>query len=346
MKQMHAIFDLPHRRARTLLQTGAPVYLSVNPVEYHGPHLSLHNDRLVSEGMIAEMHARLRSAHPDWPLLVATDLEIGVDPTPGPGSRHTPLPIARRMIFNAVDALADLGAQKVVLMTFHGSPLHSVALDDAVARLRTRGVPAFSPMSALLWELARMTSETLAPMLAPITDETDRHALLQWMPDDLHAGFLETSLAMHFAPNAVSSAHAELPPCPKLSRSPDLVRLAEWLARRGWHDRSAEIRMVAAGLAWNALRPFPGYTSMPHLAHPRAGAWLADQILTEAVRLAEEVFAGGPPLPRAPLAWLAPLTLGGRLPMPDVPLDAIAEPDRVHGLSKPGANNIRSATIG
>ena len=34
-----------------LLATGAPVFLCVNPVEYHGPHLSLHNDRLISEGV-------------------------------------------------------------------------------------------------------------------------------------------------------------------------------------------------------------------------------------------------------------------------------------------------------
>ncbi len=64
---MTELLDLPHRRATTLLSSGAPVYLLVNPVEYHGPHLSLHNDRLVSMGLVRGLHARLADAH-DWPL--------------------------------------------------------------------------------------------------------------------------------------------------------------------------------------------------------------------------------------------------------------------------------------
>ena len=36
---MTNLLDLPHSRARSLLSRGAPVYLPVNPVEFHGPHL-------------------------------------------------------------------------------------------------------------------------------------------------------------------------------------------------------------------------------------------------------------------------------------------------------------------
>ena len=50
---MLELFDLPHGRARALLDRGVPVFLTVNPVEYHGPHLSLHNDRLISLGTLA-----------------------------------------------------------------------------------------------------------------------------------------------------------------------------------------------------------------------------------------------------------------------------------------------------
>ena len=46
-----SLFDLPHDAARRLVQSGAPVYLFVNPVEYHGPHLPLHNDRIIAHGI-------------------------------------------------------------------------------------------------------------------------------------------------------------------------------------------------------------------------------------------------------------------------------------------------------
>src|SRR5437762_7047770 len=87
---MVSLLDVPHQEARRLVRSGAPVYLTINPVEYHGPHLSLHNDRLVSRGLVRELHARLAARHPEWPLLFGSDLEIGVEPCPGIGSRHTP----------------------------------------------------------------------------------------------------------------------------------------------------------------------------------------------------------------------------------------------------------------
>jgi len=80
-----SLLDIPHQEARRLVKSGAPVYLTVNPVEYHGPHLSLHNDRLISIGLVREVHERLAEKH-DWPLLLGADLEVGVEPCPGPGT--------------------------------------------------------------------------------------------------------------------------------------------------------------------------------------------------------------------------------------------------------------------
>ena len=49
-------FDVPYRDARHYLASGAPVYLGVNSVECHGPHVPLHNDRLISAGIARDMH--------------------------------------------------------------------------------------------------------------------------------------------------------------------------------------------------------------------------------------------------------------------------------------------------
>src|SRR5687768_8021198 len=85
-----SVLDLPHRAARAALASGAPVFLAVNPVGCHGPQLPLHTDALSSAGLAREMHARLGAHHRDWPLLVATAIEAGVDPCPGPGTRPVP----------------------------------------------------------------------------------------------------------------------------------------------------------------------------------------------------------------------------------------------------------------
>src|SRR5258706_5993994 len=139
---MTRILDLSHTRARSLLASGAPVYLPVNPVEYHGQHLSLHNDALVSEGLARGIHARLQEQGYDWPLLLAADLEVGVDPTPGPGTRATSYSDVSALVVNACQRLVELGAQRGVLVTFHGSPLHSLAVNARAPRPgRPRGPP-------------------------------------------------------------------------------------------------------------------------------------------------------------------------------------------------------------
>src|SRR5690242_6933886 len=94
---MISLFDVPHQEARRLVSSGAPVYLTINPVEYHGPHLSLHNDRLISFGLAREVHEALAKTN-DWPFVVGADLEIGVEPCPGPGSRRTPFGVARHLV--------------------------------------------------------------------------------------------------------------------------------------------------------------------------------------------------------------------------------------------------------
>src|SRR5262245_14646331 len=125
------VLEMPNREARALLASGAPVFLPVNPVEYHGPHLSLHNDRLISIGLARDVHALLAAKH-EWPFLLTADLEVGVDPTPGPGTRVTSFHHVRGAVMEACKALHALGARSVVAMTWHGAPLHSIAIEPGL----------------------------------------------------------------------------------------------------------------------------------------------------------------------------------------------------------------------
>lgn len=112
MHEVVRLLELPHREARRLLSRGEPiVYLGVNPVEFHGPHLSLHNDRLISEGLSRDLHAALCRRRGDAPFIVASELELGCEPASGPGSRHARLSTLRDAVGEAVRALAELGAR-------------------------------------------------------------------------------------------------------------------------------------------------------------------------------------------------------------------------------------------
>ena len=316
---MHRLFDLPHSEARRLLVTSAPVFLSVNPVEYHGPHLSLHNDRLISAGLLRDIHARLVQSHPEWPLLVGSDLEIGVDPCSGPGSRHSRYVTACELVREACRALAELGAQSVVLMTFHGSPLHSLALEAGVQLLRRRGVRAVAPFNLVLTALSRHGSvdrERIAAGLTHIEDSNERAALLANLQLDFHAGFFETSVALHYAPESVSAVYRTLPPCPPFpaGRQSRMLAATARVARRvGKHALADDLDFVAAAMGWYALRPFPGYTGRPHRATAESGALFAAFMVDEMAPLVHDVIQGRTTSPPPILGWLETVTLGGRI---------------------------------
>jgi creatinine amidohydrolase len=310
----HELFDLPHREAVRAVATGAPVYLTVNPVEYHGPHLSLHNDLLVSRGLARDLHARLAARHPDWPLLWASDLEVGVEPCPGPGSRASRYASCRELVLGACQALAELGAKRVVLMTFHGAPLHSLALEAGVDLLRARGVPALSPLNVLLRQLLQLDDPApYAPAMAHVADAAERQALLDGLRLDFHAGFFETSMALHYAPSSVAPSHRELPPCPEIRPEPGLARAARAAAALGRNALARELTFAALGVGWNQLRPFPGYTSRPSHARAEAGAFFASAILDLFAPVAESVLCEGAQPPAPIMAWLGRASLGGRL---------------------------------
>ncbi len=194
------LLDQSHARSRELLATGAPVFLPVNPVEYHGPHLSLHNDSLVSAGLTRDLHAALAASHRDWPLLEVPDLEVGVEPVPGPGTRCVPYDTVLRIVLEACQALVRLGARRVVLQTFHGSPLHDIALEKAAQWLRAQGVPAVVPLNLLIHELLERDASAYDDAYCTIDDPDARNALQRDFVIDFHAGFLETSLAMRSGP--------------------------------------------------------------------------------------------------------------------------------------------------
>ena len=301
--------DLPHREAQRLLESGAPAWVFVNPVEYHGPHLSLHNDRLVSEGLARHLHARL---WPDAPFLLCEDLEVGVEPVPGPGTRAVPLATVRRLVVDAARAVRELGAKRVVFMTFHGAPLHNLAIQAGLEWLTAHGVPAVAPFHGLMEQLVQPSEALLDRAVAAVPAERRAIARAE-LPHDYHAGTFETSLALWLAPASVSPVHEQLPDCPEITPDPVLLGASRVAASLGRTRTAAELRLAAWGTGWQKLRPFPGYTGRPAWATAEIGEAFGHLLVDEYAAGATEVFAGRMPHPPAVMPWLAWATLGGRL---------------------------------
>lgn len=325
MPRVVSLLDLPHERARRLLsQTQAPVHLFVNPVEYHGPHLSLHNDRLVSQGLAASLHEALFGDRE--PYVVAGDLELGAEPASGPGSRHASAGALREAITEAVRALYELGARRLVIHTFHGGTIHNHAIHDGVRLMERLGGRALAPFSEVLHAMVRFDVALFDRALAALAcDEAARRDVRERLRFDFHAGWLETSIALHYAPESVSDVRAELPPGPVLEADPALARAAALAARLGRDGLAAELSFLATASTWTRVRPFPGYTSRPDLASADAGAHIAELFVARYVEATRDVLYGRGRSPAPPFAFLRALTLDGRLDPTFVPLEHVAQ---------------------
>lgn len=316
--------DVSHADTRALLSRGVPVYLPVNPVEYHGPHLSLRNDHLCGMGLAGDLHARLAPPGGEpWPFLVASSIEAGAEPCPGPGTRAVSFLALRRLVLDACTALADLGARRVVLVTFHGSPLHAHALDAGVRLLSARGVRAIQPHNLLMTEIISIDASSYAEAFTHVDDRDERAAMMRDLASDFHAGFGETSISLHYAPASVGSIYKTLPPCPPIVPDPPFVAAALAARAAGRAALAAELQFAAVARGWTNLRPFPGYTSRPHRATAAAGAFFARRIVDQYEVATRAVFEGADgPAPILP--WVVGLTLGGLIPAATVRLRDVA----------------------
>lgn len=309
------LLDLPHTEARRRLSEGAVAWITANPIEYHGPHLPLDTDRLQSLGWIEALHAALDE--PGEPLLCA-DLPLGVEPAPGPGSQPVSYARLREAVTRAARSVEELGARRVVIVTFHGSPLHNLALHEVVVDLRRRGIAACAPFQEVVRLLLEPLDLERARQAVAHLEEPDAERVLADLGRDFHAGFFETSLMLHWAPASVSPRHIELPPCPAVPRSRSMSALGRIAAAFGASGRAAELDFAAVALGWQSLRPFPGYTGHPALASADAGALFADLVVERSAPPTRLALAGEP-VGGPPLAWIGPLTAWGRLaPAPNV----------------------------
>ncbi len=307
---MIGLLDRPVSEVRERLRAGAVAWVTVNPAEHHGPHLPLHTDRLQAEGWLGDLHRAL--GEPGEPLVCA-DLELGVDPAPGPGSRFAPYATVRDEVRRAVDGLVALGARRIALLTFHGAPLHNLALHEVVVGLRRQGIAAVAPFPAVVRLLLEPSDlAAFAPAVAMLPAEA-RAAVAADLPRDAHGGYFETSLMLHWAPHAVAPAHRSLPPCPPVAPDPALARAARWATRLGRPVLAQELAFAAWGVRWTHLDPHPGYTGHPAHANAQAGAWFARLVLERTAPVTRAALAGAPLDDRPPMRWVGPATLWGRV---------------------------------
>jgi creatinine amidohydrolase len=193
---------------RNLDRTKTAVIASMSPLEVHGPHLPIGQDLMEAYSIARETAERLAERYMEWSFLLLPPVPVAADALPKLGSVNFPASTVRDVAYHLLAPFAREGFARLAFASFHGGPRHLCALEAAAEDLKNDfGVPAVSLMSAALSRL--MDGKFFMGALGNVEGCM---MTAEKMVEDRHAGFVETSLALHLWPEKVQAGWETLPP--------------------------------------------------------------------------------------------------------------------------------------
>ncbi len=204
-----AMEDLTVREIRAYLERSRSILLPIGITEQHGHHLPLSTDSLIATGLGRLAGQRLK-------MLVAPTFTQSYSGGSLPGTINISPAVMALAISENLASLAAQGFRNFYLFPCHGGSENMRALQDALQML-LRNNPAFAEALIALLPVWRMSSPGKG-WNAAMSDH------------DWHAGWLETSLVMHLAPDLVRMDQLELDAEPLLGQMrahPDNYQQAE-----------------------------------------------------------------------------------------------------------------------
>jgi len=310
----YEIFTTPVDQHLALIKKNPemPIYVYLNPVEYHGPHLSLHNDFILARSFAALLHTQ-RFSH--IPFIQAPAIHFGHGPASGAGSVSTSYPDLQNILIAMVKGIWQLGYRNFIFMTFHGDPLHNLAIWKAVKFVISKGGQAMAPFNLVLHEFMDYQADNFKEILPLLSvPDSEKQKILENLYLDFHAGAFETSLVLSLSPDNVDENYKNLPAAGNFTPNFIFSALSKLAGSIGQKKLKNELNFAANGLGWSLGPEYRGYTGFPALASKELGDYFVyKKILPMYLQEVENVFERKQ-APTGPImSWVAPLSLGGRI---------------------------------
>lgn len=163
---------------------GAVAILPVGALEQHGPHLPLGTDHLLAEAMAGLGAAQAKTA--ECYLLPVLPIGVSEEHHDWPGTVWLGTEEMIAALMSVARGVANAGIQKLLIINGHGGNVP--ALQTAVRRARIQH---------------GLFASTLGWMALGIGDHPKESRI-----DDIHGGFMETSVMLHLFPDLVNMDHA------------------------------------------------------------------------------------------------------------------------------------------
>ena len=241
--------------------------LTFGNLEEHGPHLPVGSDYFQAIAIRDGVVERLTKKHPERTFVIVPVVPLGEgganDVAGQPehvGTFSVRFETLRDVAIDLGSAIAQQGFGTILLVHFHGRPLHSVAFNDAASYVSDRYKVRMVNLTSLVFGEEGLYSASVM----------EKHLGKDWeerIGFESHAGAAETSANLAIRPEFVK---------------PDYKRLSPFKAS----DVEAFLRTYQNPAGWR------GYWGSPAEASVALGKDLSSEFVSRAVRIAEKALAG------------------------------------------------------
>lgn len=251
---IYRLADLNRIDAARLDRATTYLLQPVDPLDNHGPHLPAGTDPLLSGALTEALATRLRSARPDWSVVILPALPIGsglVGELGGIYMHTSALGVhesdLRRFVASWALHPGESGFPNLFFVSVHPDPQHQRALNDVSDLFYGNyGMVGGSVFSFVLGDSA---------WRARATDLGERHVGRVPEADPMfqfYGGLAETSLMLHLMPERVDPSYATLEMVGASSWS-DLTRLVRAYGWLGYIGNPAAATAEYGAALWESL---------------------------------------------------------------------------------------------
>ncbi len=183
-------------------------FISVSPLEGHGPHLPLGVDFFDARFFSEKMAELLIAKRPEFDAVLVPAVPLGTQVYRVPGSLRTENRALYKIVAGLGESLALWGFRYIFVLSGHGSPKHIVTLETACIRTsRKYGIEMHDLFGALAVRFLRgQFTELISARMPKPLSEQERELL----KSDIHGGWWETSMMLLLHPDLVG-AYKDLP---------------------------------------------------------------------------------------------------------------------------------------
>ena len=167
------------------------ILLPISPMEIHGNHLPIGQDILWSEVQMKIINELLNNK--GYSCIQYPVIPLGAHVMYANKGYSQGFFTIKKILNNTIDILDSLGFKTIVICNAHGGPFHLLAIASAIEHANRHGIKCFSTLHSFIENGLKEDFKLNGVKLSK----------------DLHAGFIETSVALLEYPQLVEKNYKE-----------------------------------------------------------------------------------------------------------------------------------------